>query len=564
MTIILLLILAGVTIHFTLRENGILKNAETAGEKYEEANAKEQLTLELANIQTKKYKETGKKATLEDIKNLINKNKYDVTIEEGVSSATIENLENEYTFIVDEHLTIQDVEKIANQDKTIKIEISATNTNDYVSSKIKVTITLGEEITSIKIRGEEIEIPTPEENEDGKKIYEVEKDVTENGSYKVKVETVSGRTNSKLQTVSNLSEDMNIYTANDLVRFRERVCKGATYEGRTITVMNNIDLSSVCGKNVGGKEVSWKPIGHKILDPENADDDYTYFKGTFNGQYKAINNLYINTDEYEIAGLFCYNSGTIRNLIMNNVYIYVDYSESVHATEWGNYIGSIIAYNEGTIENVGVNSGSITNINLKQPIIKWRTQNIGGIAGQNYGEIKKCYNFADIETTNISNNNNNMTPQNFAGGIVGHSSGTIANCYNVANITANGAYLSAPGGLVGREYETEIKNCYNYGAVMAQKGLFNLAGGICGQNGWKNNQATVINCYYLNTVTTYSHWYNTATHYTTGSVTEDTLKGYASILNEKDEEGNEIEVWVEDTTGINNGYPILKWQVTKK
>ena len=40
-TIILLLILAGVTIHFTLGENGILKNAGIAGNKYKQAGENE-------------------------------------------------------------------------------------------------------------------------------------------------------------------------------------------------------------------------------------------------------------------------------------------------------------------------------------------------------------------------------------------------------------------------------------------------------------------------------------------------------------------------------------------
>ena len=47
-TIILLLILAGVTIHFTIGENGILKNAEIAGNKYKEAGENETNLLDQA------------------------------------------------------------------------------------------------------------------------------------------------------------------------------------------------------------------------------------------------------------------------------------------------------------------------------------------------------------------------------------------------------------------------------------------------------------------------------------------------------------------------------------
>ena len=45
-TIILLLILAGVTLHFTLGENGILRNAEIAGNKYKEEEQKEKNALD--------------------------------------------------------------------------------------------------------------------------------------------------------------------------------------------------------------------------------------------------------------------------------------------------------------------------------------------------------------------------------------------------------------------------------------------------------------------------------------------------------------------------------------
>ena len=45
-TIILLLILAGVTLHFTLGENGIIKNVEIAGNKYKEEEQKEKNALD--------------------------------------------------------------------------------------------------------------------------------------------------------------------------------------------------------------------------------------------------------------------------------------------------------------------------------------------------------------------------------------------------------------------------------------------------------------------------------------------------------------------------------------
>ena len=79
-TIILLIILAGIVINIAVGENGIIKIAKQTRENYNKASIKEELELELLNIQTKKYEETGKKASLEEVKELINKNKYEVNI----------------------------------------------------------------------------------------------------------------------------------------------------------------------------------------------------------------------------------------------------------------------------------------------------------------------------------------------------------------------------------------------------------------------------------------------------------------------------------------------------
>ncbi len=72
-TIIILLILAGVTLHFTLGENGILRNAEVAGNKYSAANVKETIDNILADMQMEAIK-NGNKLDLNTIaKNLTSK-----------------------------------------------------------------------------------------------------------------------------------------------------------------------------------------------------------------------------------------------------------------------------------------------------------------------------------------------------------------------------------------------------------------------------------------------------------------------------------------------------------
>ena len=53
-TIIILLILAGIVINLTIGENGIIKKAQQAGINYEEAGAREKLELALVDLQAQK------------------------------------------------------------------------------------------------------------------------------------------------------------------------------------------------------------------------------------------------------------------------------------------------------------------------------------------------------------------------------------------------------------------------------------------------------------------------------------------------------------------------------
>ena len=70
-TIVILIILAGVAINLTLGENGILKKAENAREEYKYAQAREKLELEILEVQTKIMDEESRVATLEDLFSLI-------------------------------------------------------------------------------------------------------------------------------------------------------------------------------------------------------------------------------------------------------------------------------------------------------------------------------------------------------------------------------------------------------------------------------------------------------------------------------------------------------------
>ena len=107
-------------------------------------------------------------------------------------------------------------------------------------------------------------------------------------------------------------------------------------------------------------------------------------------------------------------------------------------------------YNSGTIESNGY---IIVNSNSK-------VSHIGGIAGQNAGEIKYCYNTGEV----LCKNEN-------AGGIFGYSysNGIIKYCYNTGKIS--GSYdVGGIGGYFSSNLNSNVVNCYylegtaNYGS----------------------------------------------------------------------------------------------------
>ena len=113
----------------------------------------------------------------------------------------------------------------------------------------------------------------------------------------------------------------------------------------------------------------------------------------------------------------------------------------------------------------------------------------GGIVGENYGAVLKCYNTGDVCSDGT------------AGGIAGRnvsenggSGSTVENCYNIGDVTGAVSGSGDVGGIVGynnnsENFDSKIKNCYNTGKVT---GTGNL-GGAVGQIA----TGDVSDCYYL-------------------------------------------------------------------
>lgn len=415
--IILLIILAGVSINLSFKENGLFNKATQAKEKYNETQAKEKLETILTEALIEK--ETNTKYNSEDFLDEI------LTSEDMLVNKNIVNVDN-YNFLIDrEKLKI--VESLGDTTVRVTKEVQqylGKNENDKYMVSLLITIQSNIEIENIKITNpDKTNITIAADKQKLAKDMDIELDQ----EYKIEVKTKDGKTNTRI--IIEKSEEK-IRTVEELVVFRDKVNSGLTYEGKTIKIVNDLDLSSICGNNIDGQEVSWVSIGNN----ENT------FRGTFDGQNNKIENIYINAKQGH-NGLFGDNSGIIQNI---NVY-----GSITNTAIYGNYTAGIVALNSGTVRRcinnakiissgqtggiVAVNDGNIIQCANRNDVYASNGNN-AGIAGINRGEIKECYNTGTISS-----------PQNCVGGITASGANMIYNCYNRGEISG----ISATGGITG-------------------------------------------------------------------------------------------------------------------
>ena len=173
----------------------------------------------------------------------------------------------------------------------------------------------------------------------------------------------------------------------------------------------------------------------------------------------------------------------------------------------------------------------------------------GGIVGGNHKTINSCFNKGEIK----------------AKGNVGGISGTnfdkedsVENCYNMGKIVGdkNTGGISGRNGSTGNVYckGALIKNCYNSGEIISDN---ENSGNIAGCN---KDEGCITNCYYIqngkNAIgsddsSEESTYYNKTTE-------EFKTNNFIETLN------NGTLKYIYDEKVINEGYPILSWQVGKK
>ena len=167
--------------------------------------------------------------------------------------------------------------------------------------------------------------------------------------------------------------DLTINTVEGLQAFVEAVNGGNTYEGKTVTLAADLNLT----------DIEWTPIGNGTRSGTSYSGKA--FKGTFDGGDYTISGLTITTttDKNAAVGLFgVVDGGTVKNLNLTGVNVAVSNSNLMGAA-----IGMML--NDATAEKITV-SGAVTGYD-----------GVGGIVGRLIisGTIKDCTNNASVTST---------------------------------------------------------------------------------------------------------------------------------------------------------------------
>lgn len=288
------------------------------------------------------------------------------------------------------------------------------------------------------------------------------------------------------------SDPYEISNLTDLNKTREDL--DAHYE-----LVNDIDATETKNWNSGK---GFDPVGDN--DPISTDNR---FQGVFDGNGYTIENLTINRDSENYAGIFGFTrpSSEMKNVSLENADI-----------EGSSWVGTLAGYNRGTISAVSAD----TNIS--------GTQDVGGLVGYNYneGDISESYSRGYVELPDDLNS--------AVGGLVGVNDGNISSSYSHANVTGG----DRVGGLVGELNDGEVYFSYSKGKVTGDDDV----GGLIG---------------YASYQTAYSSYWDVDTS-NQGSSADGTGLTTSEIKDQSNLDSFDFTNTWEFVNGVNDGYPVLQ------
>lgn len=527
-TIILMLILAGVVLNLTIGENGLIKIGKKAGEEYKISAAKEKIELAVMDYEAKIRKETiysiidrieGLESIEPEDENVglpytVTVDGYKFLVKEGIEViyqgkangiipeiiSITKNIISDTEAKINIEAKTKDSEGIEKlilmkngvaieekevRGKDIKEEFSATGNGKY---KIKVIGKNKKRAISKEIEISEMNIGSAEIASG--EIIEGKAQLTITGDYGklniTKMEIYEGQNKIKEIAYKEAKSKIEEEYETDYMPFYEE----KTYTAKIIADKNNETKTNelkLKNKDTIKTEKDLRTLASTVNEGENFETkiikqiadinlikEHTAigtisapFKGTYNGQEKTINNIQINSTTLENQGLFGYiENATLKNIILGE--------GNINA---GNKLGGAVGYaKDSTIENITNNKTNITANSTYYENYGTALNDFGTIIVQtNSFSANTIGGICGLaKNTNIQNCHNdvNVAGTNsgwLIGGIVGYMNGEnikLLNCTNAGNVT-NGWAI---GGIVGLTYDyVQIEKCKNNGIIKTSR-----------------------------------------------------------------------------------------------
>ena len=528
-TIIVLLILAGVSIAMLTGDNGILTQAKNAKNKTEEAQANE--ASDLANMES-----------------LINEYQSNINIPQVTDEKPGElEQEDANTLVIN---SIEDLVFFSND---------VTKENNYEGKTVKLGVNL--DFNSDK------SYVNPNSTDYEKYGY--------NGPIKQALTTGEG-----FKPIGKTTEIAN----NEGENITEKYCFKGVFDGNG-KVIRGLYINLVKEENmrVGLFSKNYGTIKNLGLEDVNIKFE-SKTKSSGVGGIVGINCKDV---------IQCYTTGNIKNVsaqwpatggicggLEDQGSILECHNIADITTENISNTGGAIAVAGGIVGQTSNGTNDVNKCYNKGNITaKNGSINVGGIIGSAQNEIRNCYNTGKVEGYS--------DVEILIGGISGNSGQdkNISNCYNIGNVKAVGNNKIQIGGIEGKNYANTITNVFNIGKVIVEgediNNIFQI-GGIAGGN-WS---ADISNGYNIGNIDVSNNtsesvgsiigirWSSSITNcnYLKGTYekgigsfhsTSDTESGikelkdiseFPNVLDVINEEG----MFKQDIDNINNGYPIFK------
>ena len=276
----------------------------------------------------------------------------------------------------------------------------------------------------------------------------------------------------------NNSSSCYINSVEDMVTFSNMVNSGKSFQDKTVYLMSNLDFSnpesySNSSLNQFGDFNGDGIVSDSLIDEltnqsgngfKPIGNESNRFFGTFDaGSYK-IKNLYINYSNTYGVGLFGYNSGTIKGLILD--------SSNIIGRK---YVASIAGYNYGTVSGSMVINGGVSGNTC-----------VGLSVGYNDEGYVESYVSGDV----VSSANDDP----YVAGIVGDSyRGTVNGVYSSGSIVVDeGRYNSryaylAIGHMWGASSSSVVSNSVLFnGSGVSSYDLTSTDGYVASENSLKS------------------------------------------------------------------------------